>query len=396
MKKLCFVVQRYGMEVNGGAELLTRQLAEKLIRFYDIEVLTSKAIDYQTWKDEYAEDETVLNGVRVRRFSVASTRSRTAFTRVNNMFINNQLPKSREREWLEKQGPFVPELIEYIRKHKNDYDLFLFFTYLYYPTAAGITEVADKAILVPFAHDEPFIKMHMFKGVFRKPAGICYMTTEEKDFIQRKFWNYDVPYAMGGAGVDVPEVVDAERFKKKYGVNNYIVYAGRIDDGKNCPELFSFFQKYKKAHPSDLKLILMGKPVIPIPEDPDIMSLGFVSEEDKFDGIAGSQLLVLPSKFESLSIVVLEAFYLHRPVLVNGECEVLKGHIEKSHGGYYYHNYTGFASKLTQLTHFADINREMGDNGYRYVMENYRWDIICRRMKSLIDYAIDKQKGVRG
>ena len=395
MRKLCFIIQRYGVEVNGGAEVLTRELAEKMSAYYDIEVLTTKAIDYQTWKNEYEEDVTVINGVTVRRFAVEHERNLKSFGLIFAQFINNNLPVSREMEWLEKQGPYVPALVDYIREHKNDYDMFLFFTYLYYPTAAGIREVFDKAILVPFAHDEPFIKMHMFRDVFRRPAGICFMTSEEKDFIQRKFRNFDVPYAMGGAGVDVPAVVDAERFKKKYNVENYIVYAGRIDAGKNCPELFSYFRRYKKAHPGDLKLVLMGKPVIEIPKDPDIVALGFVSEEDKFDGIAGCKALVLPSKFESLSIVVLEAFRLKRPVLVNGECEVLKGHILKSSGGFYYKGYYGFESKLMRLVQFPEMNQEMGRDGYKYVMAQYQWDIICRRMKSLIDFVIDRREGAK-
>lgn len=74
-KKICCVVQRYGMEVNGGAELHCRQISERLTPFYDVEVLTTKAIDYMSWKDEYSEDEEILNSVKVRRFSVAVERN---------------------------------------------------------------------------------------------------------------------------------------------------------------------------------------------------------------------------------------------------------------------------------------------------------------------------------
>ena len=154
-KKICLVVQRYGLEINGGAEQHCRMLAERMLPFYDVEVLTTKAVDYMTWADEYTEDLEVLNGVKVRRFSVVKTRDKETFDEVNYRFHNNMLKRSEEQEWMDKQGPYVPNMISYIREHKNDYEAFLFFTYLYYPTAMGIKEVYDKAIVFSLAHDEP-------------------------------------------------------------------------------------------------------------------------------------------------------------------------------------------------------------------------------------------------
>ena len=50
--KLAVVVQRYGAEINGGAELHARYIAEHLARHHDVEVLTTCARDYVTWANE--------------------------------------------------------------------------------------------------------------------------------------------------------------------------------------------------------------------------------------------------------------------------------------------------------------------------------------------------------
>ena len=387
MRKICFTVQRYGLEVNGGAELLTRQLAERMASDYDVHVFTTKAIDYMTWADEYDKDEEVINGVTVHRFSVAKTRVQEEFDAINGRFLSTGLSQEEEEEWLKAQGPYVPALIDAIREGKDDYDVFLFCTYLYYTTVMGIREVADKAIVLPFAHNEPFLRMKMYDAVFKTPAAFLFETDEERALIRSKYNNYRIPFKFGGAGVDVPEDVSGDRFKAKYHLTNYMIYVGRIDEGKNCPELFEHFRRFKQTHPSDLKLVLLGKPVIKIPDDKDIVSLGFVSEQDKFDGIAGSSFLVLPSKFESLSIVVLEAFSLKIPVLVNSECAVLKGHCDKSGGGFYYHSYHGFESKTLQLLMHGDMRADMGVKGYEYVGRYFNWNTIIRKLAALVEYV---------
>lgn len=385
MEKICFIVQRYGLEVNGGAELHCRQLAEHMLTYYDhIDVLTSKAIDYMTWKDEYKKEEEIINGVHVKRFSVTHKRNADEFNSINQLVYDGCLPQEREEEWVDKQGPALPSLCKYLREHKEEYKAFIFFTYLYYPTVMGIKEVADKAIVIPTAHDEPFLKMQIFKNVFNLPKAFLYNTEEERQLVNRKFHNENIPSKLGGVGVELPANINADRFKHKYKLDKFIVYVGRIDEGKNCNQLFDYFQEYKKRNDQDIKLVLMGKPVIPIPKNNDIISLGFVDDQDKFDGIAAAEVLVLPSRFESLSMVVLEAMSVDTLVLVNGECEVLKGHCTKSNGALYYKNYFEFEGALNYLlTHPVETNA-MKQNAKAYVHDNYRWDVITKRLEELI------------
>ncbi len=387
--RIAFVVQRYGEEVNGGAELHCRQLVEKMIVNHpNIEVLTTKAIEYTTWKNEYKSDFEVINSVPVRRFAVAKERNQKEFDQINGLFMSGRLPHERETEWIEKQGPYTPELISYIEENKDNYDLFVFFTYLYYPTIVGLDKVKEKAILIPLAHDEPFLRMEKYQRLFKLPQAYFFNTEEERDMIEAKF-GIDIPYDIGGVGIELPEDIDSNRFKQTYGLENYLVYVGRIDEGKNCHVLFKYFKEYKKRIGGDLKLVLMGKPAMDIPKNKDIVSLGFVSEQDKYDGIKGAKMLVLPSEFESLSMVVLEAMSVKTPVLVYGKCRVLKGHCLKSNGALYYNNYFEFEATVNYLLENEEIVAVMKENAKKYVDTNYRWDVIISRFDKLISTVLE-------
>lgn len=385
--KICFVVQRYGIEVNGGAELHCRQLAEHMLPYCEkIDVLTTKAIDYMTWKNEYTSEREVINGVNVIRFPVKKERNQKEFDEINSRFMRGLLKEKEEQAWIDKQGPFVPDLIEYLKVHQDEYTVVIFFAYLYYPSVMGIKVVNNKVIMLPLAHDEPFLKMHIFDDIFKKPDAFFFNTEEERNLVVRKYKNSDIKYNYGGVGVDLPDVIDADRFKKKYGLDDYIVYVGRIDEGKNCPQLFNYFSEYKKRNPDkNIKLVLMGKAVIPVPEDEGIVNLGFVDDEDKFDGIKGARALVLPSEFESLSMVVLEAMSVRTPVIVNGKCPVLKAHCIKSNGAFYYNNYYEFEGELNYLYSHEEVVNAMLDNGVKYVEENYTWDKITGKLCKLIE-----------
>lgn len=384
--KICLVVQRYGLEVNGGAELHCRQLAEHLLKKYsNVHVVTTKAIDYMSWRNEYKADEEVINGVVVHRFAVDKERKINEFNTINARFLNYDLPESMEQEWMDKQGPYCPAAIDYIDRCKDDYDVFIFFTYLYYTSVMGIPKVYEKAIVIPTAHDEPFLRMKIFRNVFLLPRSFFFNTEEERKLIHTKYSNQHIPSAIGGVGVEIPTDVCGERFKEKYNLDQYIIYVGRVDEGKNCNQLFQYFQEYKKRNKSDLKLVLIGKAVIDIPRSGDIISLGFVDDGDKFDGIAGAKMLVLPSEYESLSMVVLESMSLCCPVVVYGKCAVLKGHCIKSNGAFYYNNYFEFEGEINYILTHDEEKKIMCQNAKRYVENNYQWDGIIERLGILIE-----------
>ena len=374
---VAFVVQRYGLEINGGAELHCRWIAEHMARRWNIEVLTTRAYDYVTWADHYPAGTEIVNGVTVRRFSVPRPRDPDRFGRLQNFILESEHSEKDERDWLEEEGPASPELLAFIRRHADDYDYFIFFSYRYWHSYWGIRSVPKKAILVPTAEHDPVIDLKIFKDLVRLPRAFLYNSEEERAMIQTLSGNEAVPGIVTGVGTEIPADADAERFRRNHGIRKpYLLYLGRIDQNKGFPQLFDYFLKFKKETESEAGLVLIGNSILPIPPHADIFALGFRPEQDKFDALAGAEALIMPSFYESLSMVTLEAWAMGRPVLANARCEVLQGQCRRSNGGLYYENYAEFREGLKLLLASDRLRRALGENGRRYFEAHYAWDII--------------------
>ena len=383
---IAFVVQRYGLDINGGAELHCRWVAEHMRKYMPVEVLTSCAHDYITWRNHYPEGEEVISDIRVRRFPVTKPRRPEKFGRLQNYILEHEHREKDELAWLEEEGPTSPKLIHFIRKHESDYDYFIFFSYRYYHAYWGIHTVPGKSILVPTAEHDPVIHLKIFRDLFRMPRAFIYNSEEERVMIQTLSRNQSVPGLVVGVGTEVPSSFSAERFRQKHGVDGpYMIYVGRIDQNKGCPHLFDHFLRFKKDTGSDIKLVLIGNTVLKIPSHPDVRHLGFLPEEDKFDALSGAELLVMPSFYESLSMVTLEAWALGRAVLANAHCEVLKGQCQRSNGGLYYENYPEFREALKLLLASSRLRAVLGENGKAYYEANYTWDIIEKKYLAIMN-----------
>jgi len=384
--KIAFVVQRYGLEINGGAELHCRWVAEHMKKYCEVEVLTTRAYDYITWKNHYPKGEEVVNNIPVKRFSVTRTRNPERFGRIQNHILENEHKEGDELKWLEEEGPLSLSLIRYIKDHQDDYDYFIFFSYRYYHSYWGIHTVPHKSILVPTAEHDPIIHLKIFKNLFRKPQAFIYNSFEERKMIHTLSQNEHVLGDVVGVGTEIPSQYSGEQFRRKYQIRgDYIIYIGRIDENKGCHQLFDYFLRFKEEIASDIKLVLVGSTVLKIPSHPDIFYLGFLPEEDKFNGLDGAVILAMPSFYESLSMVTLEAWALQKPVLANGQCRVLKGQCLRSNGGLFYENYQEFKEALRLLLSLPELRLAMGGNAHKYFKENYTWEVIENKYLSILN-----------
>ncbi len=414
--RIAFIVQRYGAEILGGSEYHCRLVAERVAARHDVDVLTTCARDYITWKNEYPEGTDRIRGVNVRRFAVAHTRDIHAFNRYSEWIFSNPHRRDDELRWLEMQGPWSPALLEYLTRHHRSYDALIFFTYLYAPTVLGLEIDPSRSILVPTAHDEPAIHLDIYHEMFRQPTAVAFNTEVEKNFLKTTFAFRALAEETVGCGVDLlqgegdgpasapasegasegegegDDTVDVLARLKSRGVafrrrhrlhGQFLLYGGRIDAGKGCEELLEYFTSYKELG-GDAALVLMGVKLMQIPEVPWVKFAGLLSERERLVALEAATIVVVPSPFESLSLLALEAMAVGTPVLCNGRSEVLVEHCRESNAGLYYTNRDEFIECATLLLTDERLRRAMGRNGKEYVKRNYRWDVILAKYDRLM------------
>ena len=379
--RVAFVVQRYHESLGGGSEFLCRAVAQKLSKYFDLEVLTTCASDYMTWNNHYEPGVERDRSVTVRRFRVDFPRNVNFFNRFSNRLYGSMRPPNEvepdleaQRKWAREQGPYSSEFLRYLDENADRYDVFVFFTYLYGLTFFGLPKVAKKSILVPTAHDEPSFHMAVFREIFKAPRALLYCTPEEQTLV-RESMGYNGASAIAGIGMHL----EAYEASGKAPVDqDYLTYVGRIDESKGCREMFDFFIRFKQSHPAleRLKLRVAGRAVMDIPQHPDIESLGFVSDEAKVQLIRGARVFLMPSPFESLSISLLEAFACRVPTLSNFRCEVLRGQTERSGSGLGYKNYAEFEEGLLKLLSPDYPRAQAVQRGYEFVQNNYTWEAM--------------------
>ena len=384
-RRVAFVVQRCGVEVNGGAELHCLHLAQRMARWWQTEVLTTCALDYVHWDNFYEPGAVEIGATTVRRFRVDEPRDVAAFDRLSCdiQWRNLQVDLATQENWMRAQGPLSEGLLEYIHANSDRYDAFIFFGYLYFPTYFGLPLVASKAYLVPLAHDEWPIYMTMFDRLFASPRDIIFNTEAERAFLRRRLAGVPLEGKVIGVGVDEPPATKPEDFRNRYALDGpLLLYVGRIDKSKGADVLLDYFIRAQEEGRLAHKLVLIGRDAMSIPFHDAIVHLGFVSEQEKWDAIAACDWLIVPSPHESLSIVLLEAWRARRPALVNGRCEVLRAHCAESHGGLCYESYEEWLAALTSIT--EDEREALGQQGAAYVESRYSWSRIERDYLSLL------------
>jgi glycosyltransferase involved in cell wall biosynthesis len=384
--KLVIVVQRYGADINGGAELHARYVAERLSTHADVRVLTTCARDYVTWRNEWPPGEERIHGIPVERFAVARERNTIDFRDRSERLFHDRHSVQDELGWLESQGPTSPTLLKRLARVADECDFVILFSIRYSPAFHGARLAAHKAVLVPTAERESSLGLSIFPPVLRGVRAIMYNSHEERALIAALSSNSHVPGAVVGVGSQIPDAVDPDRARRTFGLHSpYIIYVGRIDANKGCADLFRHFIEYTETSSQPLDLVLIGTPVLPIPNHRRIKHLGFVADQDKFDAIAGAEVLVMPSPYESLSMVALEAWALGRPVLASARCDVLVGQCLRSNAGLYYEDAREFAAALDRILSDPGLAATLGGNGRAFFTRHYSWPVIERKYLDMFD-----------
>ena len=384
-ENIAFVVVRYGLNINGGAEYHCRMLAERLTNDYNVEVLTTCVDNYRTGENLEFKEKEIINKVIVRRFKTNPThpelenfykkKAKPAYKLRRFLYKCHFLAIAsyffpiwhfKEKEELEALGSQVfhsPALFNFIKENKDNYKaiipITIDYSHVYYTTLYA----PEKTIVIPTMHYHKTAFRSTLTQVFTKAAYIAFNTTAEQKLARKIFGMHMAPHTIVSVGIELSAVT-----QEKYNLpDEYMLYVGRVDQGK-LNNVYTYFLNYKKVYPnSDLKFVLVGKQYSDPFNHPDIIYTNFVEEQEKIS-------------------IIQHAMALKKAMLVNGNCNVLKEHCHKSNNAaLYYTNEKSFIDKLHMLDSSTNLRLEMGEKGYSYVNSNYDWNIIMNKLKHVIE-----------
>ncbi len=384
MKKIGFVTPWFDKNIQGGAEMALRGITEHLHSAgIDVEILTTCVKEFASdWNVNYHKPgDSIINGISTKRFTIRK-RDIKKFDAVNYKLINN-IPITKDEELI-----FIteminsPELYRYIEKNKDQYEVFVYIPYMFGTTYFGIKVCPEKAVMVPCFHDESYMYLSIFKELYSKTAGMIFNAKPECNLANKVYNLSAVKQCIPGLGVETDLKYDENKFRKKYKIEEpFIIYAGRKDVGKNVDLLIEYFSRYKNRHTNNLKLIFIGGGSLSIPSDihNDVIDLGFVSIQDKYDAFSAAVCLCQPSKNESFSLVIMESWLCRRPVLVHSECEVTKYFAKNANAGLYFRDYYEFEGCVNYYLDNPVISDTMGEIGREYVLNNFDWKVVTKK-----------------
>jgi len=283
-------------------------------------------------------------------------------------------------------------LIDYLRLQGESYVSLIFFTAFYHPTAVGVLVHPQRSILVPTLHDEKMMYLPHFHRVFRAPRRIMYNTRAEQAVAERLYGKDLAPGEIAGIGIDLPApspdaggqrwAATAARYAI---VEPYLLYLGRLDPTK-CGSLFDDFIRWHNERQPGVQLVAVGQAFMETPQDPAIRYTGFVSAEERDDLIQHARAMLIPSAYESLSIVLLESLARGCPVVVNGHSEVLSQHVQESGVGTAYQGYEEFKAALDRAIARSQADRATdAARGRQYVTDRYSWPVVVEKFRRVID-----------
>ncbi|MGQ9895435.1 MAG: glycosyltransferase family 4 protein, partial [Roseiflexus sp.] len=218
-------------------------------------------------------------------------------------------------------------------------------------------------------------------------AAAIFFNSEEEEAFATRVLGVTNPYraCLGFGFPDHPEPGNPHRFREWSGITGpFLLYAGRLEHGKNVPLLIDYFIRYKAERPGALTLALSGTGDISPPSRHDIVVLGTLPREVLNDAFAGALALCQLSLNESFSLVLMESWLQGRPVIVHADCAVTNGHVTRSGGGYAARSYEDFRAAVDALLASDEHAATLGARGKAYVVERYTWSRLLPRIEENI------------
>jgi len=379
--RVALVVPRYGTGVIGGAETQARGFAgAALRRGWSVEVWTTCVRSHYTWANEHPAGVSREDGVLVRRFPVVWGDRDRWFRLQGRLDLGVPLPPAEACEWVET-GPHSPTLYAHVRRQAPEWDVLVALPYVMPLIQFAAWVAPEKFVVWPCLHDEPHAYLTPVRLLLDEVWGVMFNSPEEADLALRRLGIRPRRYAVLGEGVNLGS---EEAELNLPSPESFILYAGRLEEGKNVGLLYEYMGRYFHESGGRLRLVVIGQGPIRPPEGPAFLDLGAVAEGQKAALYRRAFAVCQPSVRESFSLTVMEAWLAGRPVLVHGECPVTRGHVRRSRGGLWFRTYDEFVGALEWLLAHPGVAARMGENGRRYVLLNYTWEAVLDRFEETV------------
>jgi glycosyltransferase involved in cell wall biosynthesis len=379
--RLACVVHRFGADIAGGSEAHCRAVATELAARHDVTIFTTCARDHVSWKNEYRAGVSLDGRLRVHRFAVSRERSLHRFKDISELTFGGRATLADEEQWFVENGPQAPALVDAVRAHAAEYDRVLFWSFRYYQSYFGVPAAGPRAVLVPTAEDDLVLSFASVAQLFTRPAGFVFLTPEEEALVARHCPQPLAPSCVIGTGLQPA----GRSAPVDLGMTSpFLLYLGRVDPNKGCETLLRHYIRWQDHSEWRVPLVLAGPANMPIPKHPSIRFLGYVDEPTRDALLSTAAALVVPSPYESLSIVLLEAWNRGTPAMVNGSCDVLRGQAIRSDGALYYRTYDEFVRSAEYLLRNPDTAKQLGQNGLAYVEREYRWPVVMEKLEKFL------------
>ena len=383
--KIAFVPARFGPEIIGGAEIVLRRMALGLQdRGWEVEVLTTAALDYFTWRNEMPVGVAQEDGLTVRRFEAVKSTAGTARHEIGmRMFGGEQIPLSDQETWL-NDDVRIPGLYSHLLSHGSEYRAIVFGPYLFWPSVACSQIHPTRSLLWTCLHDEPYAYQSIFKPVLSGVAGLFLQTEPEHELAHSVFPTL-APHDVVGCGVEVPDTYDPDGFRRKFSIDApFLLYAGRREGAKGWDDLLAMYTRAVVDKGLPFHLVTMGAGEVrpPAAVADRVHDLGFLSDEDRNDAYAAASAYVQPSRYEAFSRTIMESWLAGVPVIGVGQGGVVRYHVERSRAGIVYDDEYDFEQALVLLAEHPEAGRALGRAGRQYVLDNYQWDDVLTRVEA--------------
>ena len=382
--RLLWVVPRFGSATVGGAERLVRGLASRALpEGWSSEIATTCAVDHETWSNELDAGVFDEDGLVVRRFRVGP-RDDNRYWQLHASMLSGQADYADELEWL-ANSVWSPDLQRFLEDKGRTYDLILFSPYLFGTTIWGTQVGPERSALIPCLHDEPYAYLTTVQRMFRSVRG-CLFNSDGEERLARRLHAVRAAGVVG-MGFDAPLRKPSTSFGEPRGLSSFLLYAGRIEEGKRVDVAVDYAVRYAAERPDAPRLALIGQGSYQVPDSAGdvVVKVGFVGEEERRAAYSEALAVVNPSRLESLSLVLMEAWLEGTPCLAAAESEVMKEHCERSGGGFPFESYESFRDALDRLRADDELRRRMGTAGREYVLDTYGWRQVRERFRLTVE-----------